>query len=59
MLAMTSRSNGMAMERAMTTHLWSHFGDLVLLWGVEAALWDADGGSPADPTIFRGLGLMV
>ena len=55
MAAMKSRSKGMAMERAMMTHLWSHFGDLeVLLWGVGSYLWDAVGGSPANATIFLG-----
>ena len=52
MAAMKSRSNGMAMERAMT-HVWSHFGDLeVFLWGVESTLWGAADGSPANATIF-------
>lgn len=52
---MKSRSNGMVMERAMTTHSWSHFGDLeVLLWDVESTLWGAADGSLANATIFLG-----
>ena len=55
MAAMKSRSNGMAMERVMTTHLWSHFGDLeVLLWVVESTLCGEAGGSPANPAIVLG-----
>ena len=53
MAATKSRSSGMAMERAMTTHVWSHFGDLeVLLWDVESTFWGAADGSPANATIF-------
>ena len=55
MAAMKSRSNGMAMERVMTMHLWSHFGDLeVFPRVVESTLCAVAGGSPANPTIFLG-----
>lgn len=59
---MKSERIGMAMERVMTVHLWSHVWGALDIWPLVVPSMlpplAVIGGSPPNPTIFLGLDLV-